>query len=622
INIIDTPGHVDFTVEVERSLRVLDGAILVLCGVGGVQSQSITVDRQMKRYRVPRLAFINKLDRVGADPKRIVLDIREKLKLNAVQIQVPIGLEDQHKGIVDLVKMKAYVNEGDNGETVKEMDIPADLVDECNKARAEMLDVISQYDDELMELLLEEKVPSNEIIVRAITSGVRSLRLVPVLMGSAFKNKSVQKLMDAICVYLPSPLDAEKMKAKDIRDPSIIHQLEPVDTKPLVCMAYKLTEEPFGQLTYTRIYQGTLRKGDTIINTRTGKHVRVGRLVRMHANDRDNIDVAYAGDIIAMIGVECATGDTFCNDQNFMVACESMHVADAVISMSVKGKDNEANMKVSKALNRFMREDPTFKVHTDEESSETIISGMGELHLEIYIERIKREYKAEVVVGQPQVNYRETISKEAPMEYLHKKQSGGAGQFAGVSGEIYPLPEGSETHFEFQNLVKGGNIPSEYIPSCEKGFADTMERGPLAGYHMMNVGVKLTDGRHHPVDSSDMAFRICARDALREAVRRADPMILEPMMKVEVETPSEYQGSVVGGLFSRRGVIAGSQTRGDETVITASVPLAEMFGYSTDLRSVTAGKATFTMEFEKFAPTPKNVQEQVIAAKLAKDKKR
>jgi len=617
INIIDTPGHVDFTVEVERALRVLDGAILVLCGVGGVQSQSITVDRQMKRYQIPRLAFINKLDRTGSDPDKVITDIREKLHLNAVKIQYPIGLEDQHSGVVDLVTMKSYINEGDNGEIIKVGDIPEDIKDEVIAAREHMLDVISQYDDELMELLLEEQEVSEELIHRAIKAGVLSLKLVPVLMGSAFKNKGVQKLMNAILEYLPSPLECQKMKATDAKDDEKVYELEPDASKPLVCMAFKLTEEPFGQLTYTRIYQGTLRKGDSIINSRSTKTTRVGRIVRMHANDRDNLDEASAGDIIAMIGVDCASGDTFCGDQRFLVSCEGMHVADSVISMSVRGKDNDANLKMSKALQRFMREDPTFKVSTDEESSETIISGMGELHLEIYIERIKREYKADVVVGKPQVNYRESITASVDMEYVHKKQSGGSGQFAGVSGFVTPLPEDSEEHFEFENKVKGGNIPTEFIGSCEKGFRDTMDKGPLAGYPVIGVKVQLVDGKHHPVDSSDMAFRICSRNALKECMKKASPVILEPIMKVEVETPTEYQGSVVGGLSSRRGIIQGSDSKGAETVIIASVPLAEMFGYSTDLRSVTAGKATYTMEFEKFSATPKSIQEKVIEERLA-----
>ncbi|MBN2145574.1 MAG: elongation factor G, partial [Candidatus Aureabacteria bacterium] len=463
INIIDTPGHVDFTVEVERSLRVLDGAILVLCGVGGVQSQSLTVDRQMKRYHVPRLVFINKLDRIGADPFKVVEQIKEKLKLNPVMIQLPIGLEDSHKGVVDLITMKGYVNEGDNGEILNEIPIPENLIQQAKEKRYEMLDTLSQYDDEMMELMLEEKEPGEEIIQRAIKKGTQTLKMVAVLVGSAFKNKGVQKLMDAVAAYLPSPLEAIRTKAMDVRDPSKVTLLEPDKDKPLVCMAFKLTEESFGQLTYTRIYQGTLRKGESVILSRTNKQVRIGRLVRMHANDRSNIDYAWAGDIIAMIGVDCASGDTFCGE-GVSVSCESMHVAQPVISMSVNAKDNESSLKMMKALQRFMREDPTFRVSSNEETSETIISGMGELHLEIYVERIRREYKVDVQVGKPQVNYRETITSKAEMDHLHKKQSGGAGQFAGVVGEIYPLPETSEENFEFDNQVKGGNIPSEYIP--------------------------------------------------------------------------------------------------------------------------------------------------------------
>ncbi len=618
INIIDTPGHVDFTVEVERSLRVLDGAIMVLCGVAGVQSQSITVDRQMKRYRVPRLAFINKCDRTGANPLGIVTQIREKLALNAVPIQLPIGLEDQHIGVVDLITMKGYVNEGDNGERVNEIPIPVDMQEQAEEYREKMLDAVSQYDDELMELLLENKPVSEDLIRRAIQAGVHQLKFVPVLMGSAFKNRAVQKLMDAVGTFLPSPVECEKMRAMRAGDEKEIILLDPNAEKPLVCMAFKLVEEPFGQLTYTRIYQGTLKKGQSIINVRTKRSIRVGRLVRMHANDRDNIDTASAGDIIAMIGVDCATGDTFCEEGQEMLTCESMHIAEPVISMSIRGKDTDADTKMSKALHRFMREDPTFRVHTDIESSQTIISGMGELHLEIYTERIRREYKADVQVGQPQVNYRETIQAKVEMDHIHKKQTGGAGQYAAVVGEVYPLPENAEELFEFQNSVKGGNIPSEFISSCEKGFRDTVERGPLAGFQVIRVGVRLTDGRHHAVDSSDMAFRICSRDALREAIRNANPLILEPIMRVEVETPSEYQGPVIGDLSSRRGIISGTDARGNLALVYCSVPLSEMFGYSTDLRSATAGKASFSMEFERYAPCPKTIQEKVIAERAAK----
>jgi elongation factor G len=618
INIIDTPGHVDFTVEVERSLRVLDGAIMVLCGVAGVQSQSITVDRQMKRYRVPRLAFINKCDRTGANPLGIVPQIREKLGLNAVLIQLPIGLEEDHVGIVDLITMKAYINEGDNGERVIEGHIPKDMQQEAEEYREKMLDAASHYDDTLMELLLENKPVPEDLICHAIKLGVHQLKFVPVLVGSAFKNRAVQKLMDAVCAFLPSPVECEKMRAMKPGDEKEVVLLDPDATKPLVCMAFKLVEEPFGQLTYTRIYQGTLKKGQSIINVRTKRSLRVGRLVRMHANERDNIDNASAGDIIAMIGVDCATGDTFCEEGNEQLTCESMHIAEPVISMSIRGKDTDADTKMSKALHRFMREDPTFRVHTDAESSQTIISGMGELHLEIYTERIRREYKADVQVGQPQVNYRETIQTKVEMDYLHKKQSGGSGQYAGIVGEVYPLPENHEELFEFEDDVKGGNIPSEFIGSCEKGFRDTIERGPLAGFPVIRVGVRLTDGRHHPVDSSDMAFRICARDALRGAIREANPLILEPIMRVEVETPSEYQGPVIGDLASRRGIISGTDARGNLTLVYCSVPLSEMFGYSTDLRSATAGKASFSMEFERYAPCPRMMQEKVIADRAAK----
>jgi elongation factor G len=611
INLIDTPGHVDFTVEVERALHVLDGAIMVLCAVAGVQSQSVTVDRQMKRYSVPRLAFINKCDRVGADPDRVVREMREKLELNAVPIQIPLGLEDSIEGVIDLVAMKAYRNSGPNGEDLVEFDIPESYKEKANEAREHMLDALSQYDDELLEALLEERDYPESLLHRALKTGVLSNRMVPVLVGSAFKNKGVQKLMDAIALYLPSPLESTKKTAIDVKDETVCHELTPDDAKPLVCMAFKLTEEPYGQLTYTRIYQGTLEKGKKILNSRTGKPTRVNRLVRMHANDRENIDSASAGDIVAMIGVDCASGDTFC-ESGFVVSCESMYVADTVISMSIRARDNDSNLKLSKALTRFIREDPTFRVRTDEETSETIISGMGELHLEIYIERIRREYGADVEIGPPQVNYRESIQKTAPMEHIHKKQTGGAGQFAGVIGELFPLVDSEEKHFEFVNEVKGGNIPTEYIPSCEKGFLDALAKGPLAGFPMMNLGVRLQDGRYHPVDSSDMAFRICARDALKASVTRADPVILEPLMKVEIACPSEYQGDVSGSLFSRRGMISGTITHAGETVIQATVPLSEMFGYTTDLRSLTSGKASFTMEFERFAAVPKPIQARII----------
>ncbi len=610
INIIDTPGHVDFTVEVERSLRVLDGAIMILCGVAGIQSQSITVDRQMKRYNVPRLAFVNKLDRMGANPHNGIKGIRDILKLNAVAMQLPIGLEEDHSGVVDLIKMKAYYFDGEHGDEVRIEEIPEEMKDETERFRGEMLEAVSMFDDQMMEDILEDNEIVEEAIHAAIKKGVQSLELCPVYMGSAFKNKGVQLLLDAITRYLPSPLESVSTKAKDLKtQEDIVLSCDP--EKPTVAMAFKLTEEQFGQLTYTRIYQGKLCKGEQVINSRTGNKMRIGRMVRMHSNDRENIDLAEAGDIVAMVGVDCASGDTFCGD-GINVSCESIFVPNAVISLAVKGENNEQHMKMSKALGRFTREDPTFHVATDEESGDTVISGMGELHLDIYIERMRREYGIDIIVGAPQVNYREAITKTSDFDYLHKKQTGGAGQFAGVSGSVEPLPLDNEEGFEFLNKIFGGSIPSEHIPACEKGFKDVMDKGPLAAFPMVNIRVTLNEGKYHEVDSSDLAFQLASRYAMRQAVEKADPVLLEPVMKVEIESPSEFQGSVIGDLSSRRGVIYGTEMKGDDTVINSGVPLGEMFGYATTLRSMTEGKANYTMEFEKYSECPKFVQEKVI----------
>ncbi|MFZ4714797.1 MAG: elongation factor G [Bacteriovoracaceae bacterium] len=622
INLIDTPGHVDFTVEVERSLRVLDGAILVICSVAGVQSQSITVDRQMKRYRVPRLAFMNKMDRMGASAERGQKALREKLGLNSVLVQLAIGSEDQFNGVIDLNVMKAYFFDGDNGEDVRETEIPADYLEKAQAAREEMLDKLSEFDDKMMEDLLEGKEISEETVHAAIKKGTQSLKLVPVFMGSAFKNKGVQLLLNAIARYLPSPLSAERSKAKTDKDEVV--ELIPDAKMPLVCMAFKITDEQFGQLTYTRIYQGTLNKGDTLINTRTKKRVRIGRIVRMSSNDRENIDSASAGDIIAMIGVDCASGDTFVFDDNMdHIACEGMHVPVAVIELSIKTKDKDNQARMGKGLQRFIKEDPTFHVYTDEESGETRIAGMGELHLEIYVERLKREYKVEVEVGAPQVNYRETIMGTAKFEYTHKKQSGGSGQFAKVAGEVSLLAddkkENEEQNFKFINEIKGGVIPSEFIPSCQKGFEDVMGKGPLAAFPLINIQVKLQDGQAHDVDSSDLAFRIAARNGMKQAIKNAQPVLLEPLMKVEVESPDQYQGSVIGDLSSRRGIIQGSEANeSGDAIINALVPLSEMFGYSTSLRSATAGKAGFTMEFARYAPCPSHITEKVMKDRAEK----
>ncbi|MBF0300638.1 MAG: elongation factor G, partial [Oligoflexia bacterium] len=617
INIIDTPGHVDFTVEVERSLRVLDGAVLVLCGVAGVQSQSITVDRQMKRYHVPRLAFINKLDRMGANAYRAAASLKDKLGHNCVLMQIPIGVEEDFGGIIDLISMQAIYFEGDNGENVKYAPIPAKMKDAAQEYRDVMLDIVSEFDDEMTELLLEGTEVPEEILHRAIKTGVRSLKLTPVYIGSAFKNKGIQPLLDAVARYLPSPLTAIPPKAIDNKT-NTTFELVPDNSKPLVCMAFKITDEQFGQLTYTRIYQGTLNKGDSLYNTRTGKRIRAGRLVRMHANDRENIESAGSGDIIAMIGIDCASGDTFVGDEDLSyVSCEGMFVPIPVIELSVKAKDKDAMARMSKGLSRFLKEDPTFNVYTDEESGETRIAGMGELHLEIYVERLRREYKVDVEVGAPQVNYRETITKEAKFDYLHKKQTGGSGQFAHVIGRVRPLSEeNKEKHdqlFRFHNKIRGGAIPSEFISSCQKGFEDIMGKGPQAAFPLIDVEVFLEDGRYHDVDSSDMAFRIASRMALRHAIKDAGPKILEPIMKVEVETPDEYQGFVIGDLSSRRGMIQGTESNedGGTVIITAYVPLSSMFGYSTDLRSGTAGKATFTMEFYKYSPCTTELEEKV-----------
>ncbi len=624
VNLIDTPGHVDFTVEVERSLRVLDGAILVLCSVAGVQSQSITVDRQMKRYRVPRIAYLNKMDRMGANPYNGVKALREKLNHNAVLMQIPIGNEENFKGVVDLVTMKAYYFDGDNGEIVREEAIPSELQDQASKAREEMLDVVSAFDDAMMEAILDGNEVSEEQIHTAVKKGVQSLAFTPVFMGSSFKNKGIQLILNAVARYLPSPLTCEKSKAIDSTTGEKVELLPEFD-KPLVCMAFKITDEQFGQLTYTRIYQGTLNKGETLINTRTKKRVRIGRIVRMNSNDRENIDSASAGDIIAMIGVDCASGDTFVAETGNVehLSCEGMHVPIPVIELSIKAKDKEAQARMSKGLQRFIKEDPTFHLFTDEESGETRIAGMGELHLEIYVERLKREYKAEVEVGAPQVNYRETIRGEAKFEYTHKKQTGGSGQFAKVAGVIKPLAadrkEREDQVFRFVNEIKGGVIPNEFIPSCDKGFNDVMNKGPLAAFPVIDVEAYLQDGQYHDVDSSDMAFRIAARMAMREAIKSANPIILEPIMKVEVETPQDYQGFVIGDLSSRRGVILGSEnTETGDAIINAHVPLSEMFGYATVLRSGTAGKAGYSMEFAKYENCPSHVQEKVMAAR--KDK--
>jgi elongation factor G len=615
INLIDTPGHVDFTVEVERSLRVLDGAILVLCGVAGVQSQSLTVDRQMKRYNVPRIAFINKLDRVGADPNKVINDIETKLGLTPVQLQIPIGLESDHKGVIDLLTMEAVYFDGERGEKIRREPIPDALKEAADRARHGMLDALSLYDDELIEMLLEEKAPEApklREIVRRLTIG---REIVPVLMGSAFKNKAVQPLLDAIVDYLPSPLDRIYYAKDNDNDGAEVAMTADPDA-PLVAMAFKLVDESFGQLTYTRVYQGRLRRAGAVVNTRDRKSRRVGRMVRMHANDREDVEDAGPGDIVALIGVDCATGDTFCDDK-LNYSLENIQALAPVISLAIAPAKSADRDKLSKALSRFVREDPTFHVHSDPESNETIISGVGELQLEVYVERIRREYKCDVTIGAPKVNYREAPTKAAEFDYKHKKQTGGSGQYGHVAGRLEPLPADSEQTYVFENKVTGGRIPTEYIPSCDKGFQWAKGAGPLAGYPVVNVKMILEDGSSHAVDSSDIAFQIAAREAFKQAYLRSAPAILEPIMRLEVETPTETQGSVVGDLSSRRALILGTDVRGGLTVVSAEAPLAEMFGYATDLRSQTQGRGTFSMEFAGYKQAPRSVQEEVVAAARA-----
>ncbi|MCH7779364.1 MAG: elongation factor G, partial [Acidobacteria bacterium] len=605
INIIDTPGHVDFTIEVERSLRVLDGAILVLCAVAGVQSQSLTVDRQMRRYKVPRLAFVNKADRTGANPYRVTEELKDKLKLNAVLMQLPIGLEADHVGVVDLVEMKALYFEGNNGEIVREDEIPEHMLTATQEKRNEMIEAASMFNDELLEAALEDKVTSKQIH-EGIRCGVLELKLTPVFIGSAYKNKGVQPLLDAVIRYLPNPMEIENV-ALDLDDNEREIKVVVDPAKPFIAFAFKLDEGRFGQLTYLRIYQGTLNKGDTIFNSRMNRDIRVGRLVRMHADEMEDIASASAGDIVALFGVDCATGDTFTSNRR-AVAMSSIHVPEPVIHIAIKAKDRKAEGNMAKALARFVKEDPTFHSRVDPESSETIISGMGELHLDVYVERMKREYNAEVETGQPQVAYREAISRRAEFNYTHKKQTGGSGQYARVAGYVEPFDTGD---FEFVNEVRGGAIPTEFIPAVEKGFRAAMNKGKLIGFPVTGLRVCINDGASHAVDSSDMAFQAAARGAFVEVYGRSKPQILEPIMRVAVEGPGEFQGAFVRSVMQRRGVIIGTTESDGFVRVEADVPLSMMFGYSTDLRSSTQGKAEFTMEFAKYAPVPAEISDDL-----------
>ena len=614
INLIDTPGHVDFTVEVERSLRVLDGAILVLCSVGGVQSQSMTVDRQMKRYGVPRLAFINKMDRTGANPKSVVEQVRDKLGADAVAYQVPIGAEDQFEGVCDLIAMKAYYFDGDNGEDLRIEDIPADLKDECDTARAAMLEALSMYSDELMEALLGEEEITEEKIHEITRKAVIEQGFTPVFMGSAFKNKGVQPLLDAVTRYLPSPLERDN-EGNDMKEDGKKVKIESDPSMPLIAMAFKITDDEYGQLTYTRIYQGKCEKGGTYFNQRTGRKERFSRIVRMHSDKREEIDSAGAGDIVAIMGIDCASGDTYC-DAAKTCSLENIFVADPVIKISIEPKSRDNADKLGKALQRFRKEDPTFHVMTDEETNETVIAGMGELHLEVYVERIKREYGVEVDTGAPKVSYRESATKAVEFDHKRKKQTGGSGQYGHIVGSITPMTdeerEECEGEFMFVDKVTGGRIPKNFIPAIGKGFEEMMEKGPLAEYPVVGIRVQLDDGTYHDVDSSDMAFKLTARECFREYFGRMKPVLLEPLMLMEIECPEEFQGGVVGQIATKRGMVVSTNTENKVTTIIAHVPLAETFGYSTDLRSNTQGQGSFSMELYKYAPVPSNIQEDII----------
>jgi len=607
INIIDTPGHVDFTIEVERSLRVLDGAVLVLCSVGGVQSQTITVDRQLRRYNVPRIAFINKCDRVGANPFKVRDQLEEKLKHNAVLMQIPIGLEDRHRGIVDLVEMKAVYFDGRDGEVVRTEEIPDELRDEARRRRDELLDAASMFSDALTEAILEDLVTA-DLIHEAVRRGTIARKLTPVFLGSAYKNKGVQTLLDGVVRYLPHPADVDNTAIEIDRDGRPFKLVSDPEA-PAVLLAFKLEDGPYGQLTYIRVYQGHIGKGDEIVNTRSRQKIKVGRLIRMHADHMEDVAGAGAGDIAALFGIDCASGDTFAAP-GLNLAMTSIYVPDPVISLAIKPADKNALDRMAKALNRFTKEDPTFRTHVDPESHETIIQGMGELHLDVYVERMKREYNAEVETGRPQVAYRESITSRVEFDYLHKKQTGGAGQFGRVIGYLEPLAEGT---YEFVNEVKGGRIPREFILSCDKGFQSSLKKGELIGFPVIGVRVVLTDGAYHDVDSSDHAFQAAAVGAFRQVYRKAKPQILEPIMKVSVEGPSEFAGNIFASINQRRGIIVSSVEDGAFSRVDAEVPLSEMFGYSMQIRSLTQGKAEFTMEFLKYGRVPAPVAEELMA---------
>lgn len=617
INLIDTPGHIDFTIEVERALRVLDGAVMILCAVSGVQSQTITVDRQMRRYNIPRISFVNKMDRMGANPWKAVEQINQKLRIPAAAIQAPIGRENGFLGVVDLIRMKAIYNEGEKGLVIRETDeIPADMIELCKEKRQVLIETLADVDDEIAEIFLDEKEPTQEQIKAAIRRATISLKFTPVCMGSALADKSVQPMLNAVCDYLPNPAEVENMALDKKRNEAPV-KLVSYNSLPFVGLAFKLEESNFGQLTYIRVYQGTLRKGMNVFNARSDKKVKIPKIVRMHSNEMEEVQEIGAGEICAVFGVDCASGDTF-TDGALGYTMTSMFVPEPVISLSIKPKHTKDTPNFSKAMSRFTREDPTFRVHVDPESQETVISGMGELHLDIYVERMRREYRVECETGQPQVAYRETMTERVNFDHTLKKQSGGAGDYARVVGWMEPAESLSENKFEQQ--ITGGTISEKFLFACEKGFMASVQKGPLLGHRVLGTQMIINDGATHIVDSSEMAFKNATQQAFRKAFIQGAPKVLEPLMKTTITAPNEFQGNVIGLLNKRNAVINDTEIGPEDFTVYADCSLNSMFGFSSQLRASTQGKGEFSMEFSHYSPAPPQLQRELIA-KYEKEQK-